>query len=197
MGVQRGTADRDGSIVYRMSGRVPRRRQGVSGLLPLTGWRPEDDWQGFHDPDELPQRTDPSEGYLATANDDLNQYGIAHPINMPSAPYRASRIAEELASRGDWSVEDVGRLQMDTLSPQAQRFMSVLRPLLADDKRFAHILQWDGSYEDRSTPPGSRGSTVPGSRRCSLGHAVRTPRHTYSRRLTLSPASSGSSTTCY
>ena len=133
-------ADRDGSIVYRMSGRVPRRRQGVSGLLPLTGWRPEDDWQGFHDPDELPQRTDPSEGYLATANDDLNQYGIAHPINMPSAPYRASRIAEELASRGDWSVEDLGRLQMDTLSPQAQRFMSVLRPLLADDKRFAHIL---------------------------------------------------------
>ena len=141
-------ADRGGSLVYRMSGRIPRRRKGASGLLPLAGWRPDDDWQGFHDPGELPQRIDPPEGYIATANEDLNRFGIAHPINMPGPPYRAARIAEVLSSRSDWSVEELGRLQMDAVSLQAQRFMSVLRPLLADDERFVGILQWDGSYED-------------------------------------------------
>jgi hypothetical protein len=40
-------ADRGGSLVYRMSGRIPRRRKGASGLLPLAGWRPDDDWQAF------------------------------------------------------------------------------------------------------------------------------------------------------
>jgi penicillin amidase len=67
---------------------------------------------------------------------------------MPGAPYRAARIAEVLSSRSDWSVEELGRLQMDAVSLQAQRFMSVLGPLLADDERFVGILQWDGSYED-------------------------------------------------
>jgi len=140
-------ADREGSIVFRMSGQLPRRRDGVSGLLPLAGWRAEDDWLGFHDPDELPQRADPPQGYLVTANDDLNRFGIAHPINAPCVPYRADRIAEVLGSRRDWSADDLGRLQMDVLSLQAKRFMAVLRPLLAGDERFTEIFSWDGSYE--------------------------------------------------
>ena len=141
-------ADRAGSIVYRMSGRVPRRREGASGLLPLAGWDPADDWQGVHDPGDLPQRSDPPEGYLATANEDLNRFGSVKPINLPGPPYRAQRLNELLASRSDWSTAELGRLHMDVLSLQVRRFMSVLAPLLADDGRFAEILEWDGSYAD-------------------------------------------------
>lgn len=141
-------ADRDGSIVYRMSGRIPRRRPGANGLLPLAGWRPADDWQGFHDPSELPQRRDPPEGLLATANEDLNAFGAVAPISLAGAPYRAQRLAELLASRSDWSVDALRHVQMDAMSVQARRFMDVLAPLLAGDARFDAVRRWSGSYDD-------------------------------------------------
>ncbi|MGH2841131.1 MAG: penicillin acylase family protein, partial [Solirubrobacteraceae bacterium] len=141
-------ADRDGAIVYRMSGRIPRRRSGASGLLPLAGWRADDDWQGFHDPGELPRRSDPPEGYLVTANEDLNRFGTVKPINLAGPPYRAARLNELLAARSDWSVAQLGSVQMDVLSLQARRFMAVLAPLLAGDERFAAIIEWDGSYDE-------------------------------------------------
>jgi penicillin amidase len=141
-------ADRGGSIAYRMSGRVPRRRAGASGLLPLTGWLPADDWQGFLDPAELPRRSDPPEGWIATANEDLNAYGIADPISLAGPAYRAERIAERLAARDDWTVAALGELQMDVVSVQARRFVAALAPLVDGDERFATIVAWDGSYED-------------------------------------------------
>ncbi len=141
-------ADRDGSVAYRMSGRIPRRREGAGGLLPLAGWRAADDWQGFHDPADLPQRRDPAEGFVATANEDLNRFGRAQPITLAGPPYRAERIAELLGARRDWSVDAQRHVQMDAVSKQAQRFMRVLAPLLRGDERFAALAQWDGSYDD-------------------------------------------------
>ena len=140
-------ADEAGSIEYRMSGRVPRRRSGASGLLPLAGWDPGDDWQGCHEPADLPRRSDPPEGYVATSNEDLNEFGVAKPINLPGPSYRAQRIAALLGARSDWTVEHVRHMQMDALSPQARRFLAALEPLLSGDERFAEILRWDGSYE--------------------------------------------------
>ena len=141
-------AGRDGSIAYRMSGRIPRRRDGASGLLPLAGWRPQDDWQGFHEPGELPQRRDPAEGFIATANENLNRFGTAAPINLAGPPYRAARLAELLGARRDWSVDALRHVQMDAVSGQARRIMAVLAPLLTGDERFAAVLRWDGSYDD-------------------------------------------------
>jgi penicillin amidase len=141
-------ADRDGAIEYRMSGRVPRRRDGASGLLPLAGWRPEDDWQGFHDAADLPRRSTPPAGYLATANEDLNRYGRVAPISLAGPSYRADRINELLATRSDWSVDALRHVQMDAVSLQARRFMAVLAPLLAGDARFDALRGWDGSYDD-------------------------------------------------
>jgi penicillin amidase len=139
-------ADRRGSIGYRMSGLVPRRRAGAGGFVPLPGWDAGNDWRGYHDPDDLPQAFDPPEGFLATANDDLNHLGRVQPINLSGPPYRAQRIRELLGTRRDWTVEDLGRMQMDEVSGQALRFLRILRPLIEDDPRFAQILGWDGSY---------------------------------------------------
>lgn len=128
-------ADRDGAIVYRMSGRIPRRREGAGGLLPLAGWRPADDWQGFHDAAELPQRRNPPSGWLATANEDLNALGAVAPINLAGAPYRAERLAQLLGARDDWTIDALRHVQMDAMSPQARRFMAVLAPLLVQRRR--------------------------------------------------------------
>jgi penicillin amidase len=39
---------------------------------------------------------------------------------------------------------------MDRLSPQAVRYLDVLRPLLAGDERFAAVAAWDCVYDDES-----------------------------------------------
>ena len=35
---------------------------GTSGLVPLPGWDPENDWRGFAAPDDLPRAIDPARG---------------------------------------------------------------------------------------------------------------------------------------
>lgn len=143
-------ADRHGSIGYRMSGRIPKRPEGHGGMVPLPGWDPACDWEGFVDPDDLPQQTDPPEGFVYTANHDLNDLGRADPINASGPPYRAERIEQRLSEHAEWSPEDAARLQMDVHSGHALLYMDVLRPLVADDPRFERVLAWDGSYADDS-----------------------------------------------
>jgi penicillin amidase len=140
-------ADRHGNIGYQMSGRMPRRRPGWSGLVPVAGWDPANDWQGFVAPEDLPRAFNPDSGFLATANDDLNHLGRARPITAPMAAYRAERIAALLAARADWTVAAVQAMQMDLFSPQAERFLAVLRPLLPPSENSALLRDWDGRYD--------------------------------------------------
>ncbi len=147
-------ADRDGSIGYQMSGKMPLRREGVSGLVPLPGWDPASDWQGFAPAEDLPRAFNPPEGFLATANHDLNPLGRRRPINLCVAPYRYERIADVLSKPGPFTLNDMKALQFDLRTPQAERFLELLRPLLDDPLLLpenARILrEWDGVYRDDS-----------------------------------------------
>jgi penicillin amidase len=148
-------ADRHGSIGYQMSGYMPVRRTGWTGLVPVAGWDPENDWQGFVDYTDLPRELNPERGFIVTANDDLNHLGRARPINLPMGPYRAERLAELLAGRDDWAVADVEALQMDVVSPHAERFMAILRPLLPLTPGADILRTWDYRYD-----PASVGATL-------------------------------------
>ncbi len=139
-------ADCHGNIGYQMSGLVPRRREGITGFVPLPGWKKENDWNGFHEPRELPRSFNPECGYFATANDDLNRYGKVHPINMPMGPYRAQRIRQLLDKASDLKVQNMFRLQHDFYSLQAERFMAILRPLLPETPQGNILKTWDCSY---------------------------------------------------
>jgi penicillin amidase len=143
-------ADRGGAIAYQMSGRLPRRAAGTTGLVPLPGWDPRHDWTGFLDHDELPRLDNPPEGFVASANQDVSEMAAAPIITLPVAPYRHRRIVELLSSREDWTAADFEAMQMDRLSLQAVRYLEVLRPLLAGDARFDAIAAWDCVYDDGS-----------------------------------------------
>lgn len=145
-------ADRDGNIGYQMSGQMPLRREGVSGLVPLPGWEPGNDWRGFAAPEDLPRALNPSAGYLCTANDDLNHLGRVRPLNVPMAGYRAERIAAELGRSGLFTLEQMQRLQLDLCSTQAMRFLALLKPLLetraaAGDAHARLLRDWDARYD--------------------------------------------------
>jgi penicillin amidase len=155
-------ADRQGDIGYQMSGLMPRRREGRSGLIPLPGWKRENDWQGYVPAVELPRALNPETGFFVTANQDLNRYGVASPINSPMADYRVQRIeqllTEEIASGRKLTPEKLGAMQMDAHSVQAERFMKEFRPLLPalpPSTARQELENWDLSYE-----PGSRGAFV-------------------------------------
>lgn len=148
-------ADRSGSIGYQMAGRMPQRRAGVSGLVPLPGWDAANDWQGFVPPEKLPRLLNPPEGFIATANDDLNFLSASRPINLPMAAYRAERIRAVLAEERKFTVGDMQRLHFDCQSTQAGRFLALLKPLLsgmpAECAESARLLaDWDGNYQSES-----------------------------------------------
>lgn len=148
-------ADRVGNIGYQMSGRAPRRRAGVSGLVPLPGWDPANDWQGFHAPEELPRAFNPPVGFFATANQDLNPFGKVKPINLPMASYRADRINAVLARSTRVTLEQMQKLQLDLYSTQAELFMPVIRPLLGEfatqhGEAVRLLTEWDLVYASGS-----------------------------------------------
>jgi len=143
-------ADRHGNIGYQMSGLLPRRRQRASGLVPLPGWKQENDWNGFVAHEELPRELNPEQGYFATANDDLNRYGKAKPINLPMGPYRADRIRQLLEAGERFTPEDMFRMQFDVESPQAAAFMRILKPLLPHTPQGDVLRDWDRRYTAES-----------------------------------------------
>jgi penicillin G amidase len=147
-------ADRAGSIGSQMTGMMPLRRDGASGLVPLPGWDPANDWQGFADPHDLPRTLDPPGGLIVAANNDLNHLGILKPINLSVNPYRADRIAQVLESaKRKLDVDDMTRLQLDLKSTQAERFLPIILPLLdefRDNPNVEILRRWDFDYGGES-----------------------------------------------
>ncbi len=140
-------ADREGNIGFQMSGLAPKRRDGISGLVPLPGWDSANDWRGYHDPEDLPRCVNPDCGYFATANQDLNEYGKVRPLNLNQGPYRADRIKEVLAQSNQISIADMQRLQLEVYSRQAAEYMALLRPLLPDTEVGKLLRDWDCCYD--------------------------------------------------
>ncbi len=143
-------SDTKGNIGFQMTGLAPKRREGVSGFVPLPGWKKENDWLGFYDYTEMPRVINPEKGYFSTANNDLNEYGSASPINMPMGSYRADRIDQLLESGNGISVEDVQKMHFDVYSLQAEYFMKILKPLLPDTPQAGILKNWDLKYDKDS-----------------------------------------------
>jgi penicillin amidase len=146
-------ADRDGSIGYQQSGRLPVRAH--SGLHPVAAAEFANRWHGWVEPERLLSIVDPAEGFLATANNELNAPGGPPAVNLPMGSYRFERIRAVLSTLDRATVEDLERLQQDVHSLHAERFMAVLGPLLPDLPAADLLRDWDLSYG-----LDSRGATV-------------------------------------
>ena len=143
-------ADRHGNIGYQMSGLMPMRREGVSGFVPLPGWKKENDWQAFADYKDLPRCVNPAAGFFVTANNDLNQCGVVKPINICMGAYRADRIAQMLAKKEKITIDDCREIHYDVYSLQAEYFMKILRPLLPETPPGKILREWDCCYDPES-----------------------------------------------
>ncbi len=121
-------ADVDGNIGWVAAGMAPIRK-GWSGLLPVPGAEGKYEWQGFLPVSQLPQKFNPSDHYIATANHNILPPGYKHELGYEWAnPVRFWRIAEVLSSaKGKFNVADFERLQHDDVSLPARELTAILR----------------------------------------------------------------------
>ncbi|MDP3969130.1 MAG: penicillin acylase family protein [Nocardioides sp.] len=146
-------ADKQGRIGYQAPGRIPVRRAGNDGTVPVAGWSPAGDW--LPDPipfDALPSVVDPDEGFIATANQAA--VGEDYPFFLTGDwgyGYRSQRIIDvletELADGGTVSPDDMARLQLDARNGFAPTFVPYLLEILQPSGYYASaqelLRDWD------------------------------------------------------
>jgi len=151
-------ADRNGNIGYSLAGNIPR-RQETPTLLPLEGWDPSNDWQGYIPFDELPRVYNPPEGSLATANNRITDANFPYYLShFYEPPHRIRRIEQLLKDRETFSAEDLAAMQFDRISLHAKEFIDMLKVDLAAvavdntsiTQAAARLLAWDGDCSEHS-----------------------------------------------
>ncbi|WP_245644553.1 penicillin acylase family protein [Nocardioides jensenii] len=114
-------ADREGHIGYQAPGRIPIRKSGNDGSVPVAGWLPENDWSSLTVPFEaLPKLYDPDEGFVVTANQAVVDGSYPNYLTDDwDRGYRSQRIRDLIEARDELSVDDMTDLQLDDRSALA------------------------------------------------------------------------------
>ncbi len=141
-------ADRGGNIGWIAGGLTPVRK-GWTGLLPVPGETGDYEWAGWLSIDQMPQRFNPREHWIATANANHLPPGYPHALGFEfSPPYRFARVAEMLTQGRAFTVADFVRMQHDIVAHPARRFQKVLqgwRPASERGIEFRkRMLAWNG-----------------------------------------------------
>ncbi|QOY36961.1 penicillin acylase family protein [Anaerobacillus isosaccharinicus] len=122
-------ADRDGNIGFRGQALMPIRNNS-NGMLPVPGWDPDYQWQGFIPNEELPQIINPERGYIMTANNKPVDDEYPYEIGRSFYPYRAERLTEliedTIASDELFTIEKMKEMQTDVLNVQARSLLPIL-----------------------------------------------------------------------
>ncbi len=142
-------ADVDGNIGYIMPGKVPIRAAG-DGSLPVPGWNDDYIWTGFIPYEELPRTFNPSQGFIATANNPQVR-AEDYPYLISASQYRgqrAQRITELIQNdQGGITLEDMIAIQTDLQSLSALEIIPYLKDLHFDDPLAGlardRLLSWD------------------------------------------------------
>nr|WP_240163957.1 penicillin acylase family protein [Spirosoma taeanense] len=141
-------ADRKGTIGWQAVGLAPIRKN-FTGLLPVPG-DGRFEWSGYLPMQQLPNKLNPPEGYVVTANNNLTPPNFPHRNAIGwtwSAPSRAHRIEEVLSDGKRKTLVDFMTLQADYLSIPARTLVPLLQNLSSPENRteqaLAYLRRWD------------------------------------------------------
>jgi penicillin amidase len=148
-------ADRQGHIALQGCGRFPRRRRGHTGLVPVPAWDERNHWRGWQPLETLPHAFDPPEGFIASANEEVNAPGGPMFVTQPLPDYRKRRIVERLAQLPHATLVDMQELQYDLVSLQARDLVTNFLPHLPEGPIKERLRNWDYRYD-----PDSREATL-------------------------------------
>ena len=153
-------ADTAGNIGFIAAGRVPLRHRDnpVQGLAPVPGWETRFDWQGFIPFEALPQRRNPQEGLIATANEKIVDADYPYRIATDWAPpYRGDRIRSVLRATPKHDQESFATLQADVVSGYLQDVLPLLLAAApagsAEASAITALKRWDFSMREDLPEP--------------------------------------------
>jgi penicillin amidase len=139
-------ADRNGDIGLQSCGRFPKRHEKFNGLTPIPAWDTGYHWKGWVEQELLPRVFNPPEGFVATANEEMNLPNRPAFVTQPLPGYRKRRIDQRLSELPQATVQDMQDLQYDLVSLQAQEMLAVFLPHLPDGDLRDRLEQWDCRY---------------------------------------------------
>ncbi len=119
-------ADRKGNIFYSHGNAVPKRGPKLDWTQPVDGSQPENNWQGYHAFEELPQLTNPPSGWVQNCNSTV--FLTTGEANPKKGDYPAYMVPEDDTPRSQASRRILG-------SPEKLDFESWTRA--ATDSRVA------------------------------------------------------------
>jgi len=147
-------ADVDGHIGYQLAGNVPIRGKG-DGRVPAPGWDSAYDWTGFVAFPDLPAQYDPSDGLIATANNQIVPADASPPIAGEWLNgWRAARITQLLRQHPLHDASSFAAIHADRLSLPGLMLVAIAGRLpdgdaLSNQAR-ALLASWDGVLDTRS-----------------------------------------------
>ena len=104
-------ADVDGNIGYAMTGRLPV-RGGGDGTAPLDG-NTAAPWNGWIEPSTLPRVFNPPSGVIYSANNEIDRSFTGLVTRDWTAPFRATRLRDQLAKVEGADLDAMAALQND------------------------------------------------------------------------------------
>lgn len=149
-------ADKEGTIGWQAVGIAPIRKN-FSGLVPVPG-DGRFEWDGYLPIVEKPNAVNPSNGFIATANQNVTPKDYKHwdAIGFSwSDPYRGDRVNQVLESETPLTMEDMKTLQTDYHSLPAEILVPFLDSLNFTDvaaKAKKRLKNWDFKLEATSIP---------------------------------------------
>jgi penicillin amidase len=114
--------------------------------LPIPAWDRRNHWRGLLSSSVLPRIYDPPEGYVSTANENINPSGGPMLVTQPVPDYRKRRIDQRLAQMNRATLADMQALQYDVVSLQARDMLDVFLPHMPDSPFKQRLAKWDCSY---------------------------------------------------
>lgn len=123
-------ADTSGNIAYHATGAHPIRAPGLGPALH-NGSAGTDEWQGFIPFTSLPNSSNPTTGYLISANNKPVNASYPYYLGYNFAPaHRANRITELVNVTGLHSLTDMGQIQQDAFSLHALAIKDIIATVI-------------------------------------------------------------------
>jgi penicillin G amidase len=151
-------ADTDGDIGFVAAGRVPTRRNIANeSLFPAPGWIDDYAWTGSLSFSDLPQVSNPPDGAIVTANNDIRPARYFEFLGRAfDRPYRRDRIQMLLSETPKATLEDMQRIQLDDFSGPLFGFVRTHLPTVKASVPIeiaSAMASWDGRMvADRAEP---------------------------------------------
>ncbi len=145
-------ADREGTIAIRATGLYPIRPDNGDGRVVRDGSTSASDWLGYWPVEDYPTSVNPTQGFLASANQQPLDPLVGRPYlgsNWP-APWRAMRINELLAADSQVTPDAMRRYHTDPGNVKADVFVPAFLEAVRDrgdlDRARRLLEEWDRRY---------------------------------------------------